>query len=331
MTFTHRKFHTLSRLLVLGLLLCVFGSSCTLTSGALLSSSRAPLLKSAFSVPEENILLPMPSEANIFRDQTLLINLSQYLETMAQEGTERAEIFYELGIIYDRLGLEATARSMFMNALLEKADFAAPYNFVGIYFAEDGRFQDSYDAFHASLELDPRDVYVNFNRAIVLYYAGRAKTALPDLERFYEADRSDPYRQLWFYILEEQVLGEDEALTRLRQRYDAASRDEQENKWGFYLVELYTGKLSEDTLFEKLRGYAADSELYADYLCETYFYLAKLKQQHGDDKLAYDYYRLSAATRRYGFLEYRYALREIAMLEKKYGLRKSIYNHEPEL
>ena len=172
-------------------------------------------LTGPFSVPPSEILLPLASERLIEQDQAIIVKLSMMLDTQAKTKGDRAEIFYELGIVYDRLGLEATARTMFMNALVESPTFAAPYNFVGIYFAKDGRFQDALDAFDSALELNPKESYIYFNRAIVLHYAHRDVLALDDLLTFYKSDPNDPYRLLWMYIVERGALGADKALSNL--------------------------------------------------------------------------------------------------------------------
>lgn len=286
-------------------------------------------LTGPFSVPPSEILLPLASERLIEQDQAIIVKLSMMLDTQAKTKGDRAEIFYELGIVYDRLGLEATARTMFMNALVESPTFAAPYNFVGIYFAKDGRFQDALDAFDSALELNPKESYIYFNRAIVLHYAHRDVLTLDDLLTFYKSDPNDPYRLLWMYIVERGALGADKALSNLEERYDKVRELDKKDNWGFNLVRLYLGTLDKSTFWKQIKAYRQDSETYVDHLCEAYFYLGKLHLLNGEDKAAYDNFYLSAATRRYGFLEYRYALEEIDTLEKRYKLRATSSMIEP--
>ncbi len=300
-----------------GLVLALSLASCAGGQKEAAASSRPG---GAFRVPGEYVMFPQPFYGSSERDQALLFNVSQLLDTKARTHRERAEVFYELGIIYDRLGLEATARTMFMNALVENRKYAAPYNFIGIYFAEDGRYQEALDAFDSSLELDGTDRYVNFSRGIVLYYAGRPQVALPDFEAFYKADRSDPYRQLWLYLCEELAIGRDKALSNLKKRYAATPGEAAGSNWGFDVVRLYAGELSLKEFFKRIRDSQDHPDDYADHLCEGYFYVGKLAQMDGDDALACDYFSLAAATHRYGFLEYRYALHEIRAIKQKYGL-----------
>lgn len=274
----------------------------------------------SFLVPAEYVMFPQPFYGSSERDQALLFNVSQLLDTKARSHRERAEVFYELGIIYDRLGLEATARTMFMNALVENRKYAAPYNFIGIYFAEDGRYQEALDAFDSSLELDSSDRYVNFSRGIVLYYAGRPQVALSDFLAFYKADLSDPYRQLWLFLCEVKTQGREKAVENLKERFAATPKKAVESNWGFDVVRLYIGEISLKEFFSRIKSSQDHADEYADHLCEGYFYVGKLSEIDGNDALACDYFSLAAATHRYGFLEYRYALREIRTIKKRYGL-----------
>ena len=282
-----------------------------------------------FSVPPDEILLSLPSERLIEQDQAIIVKLSMMLDTQAKTKGDKAEIFYELGIVYDRLGLEATARTMFMNALVENPAFASPYNFVGIYFAKDGRFQDACDAFDSALELNPNESYIYFNRAIVLHYAHRDVLALEDLNKFYKADKNDPYRLLWMYIVERNVYGKSTALSKLQDRFDNVKLKDKKDNWGFNLVRLYLGDLDESKFWEQIKLFKKDPKTFADHLCEAYFYLGKLRLLDGKDKQAYDMFYLSQATRRFGFLEYRYSLHEISNLEKKYKLSPRVSMSTP--
>ena len=303
---------------VWGLVLSLSLSSCSLTNEKV--ALKKTESTAAFCVPPRFVMFAYPDYASTERDQMLLVNVSRLLDTKAVTKRERAEVFYELGIIYDRLGMEATARSMFMNALAENRRYAAPYNFVGIYFAEDGRFQEALDAFDSGLELDPSDAYVNFNRGIVLYLAGRAATALPDFRRFYRADPSDPYRLLWLYLCERSLGDDEQALKNLSLRRDHASDKEKTENWGFRIVSLYLKEKRLDDFFEELKKSEKNPDEFADRLCEGYFYVGMQSLLNGNEKEAYDYMSLSVATRRYAFLEYRYALRLMKNLGQKRGL-----------
>ncbi len=309
-----------ARLPVLGLGLILSLSLCSCTS---LDGSSEPL-GAELSVPGSQILLCEPLRESVQREQAMLMQLSQILDTQAHTAEEKAQVFYELGLVYDRLGLESSARSMFSNALMSNPKLAAAYNFVGIYLASDGYFQDACQAFDAALELRPNDLYACFNRGITLYYAGRSALALEDYQRFYEKYPNNPYILLWMYLAEADTVGVEQAGRKLSERYLKADASEKAKDWGFNLVRLYLGTLSEKAFFEGTKTYRKDNEIYAEHLCEGYFYLGKLKLLKGQDKPAYDYFRLSQATHRYGFLEQRYSEREMRILERAHGMRRTV-------
>ena len=99
--------------LVLAFFLCASLSSCSLLSSSEKEITE-PSFLGVFSVPKEDIVIVEPSKENRERDQLIVIQLSQMLElSQVKTPSARAEVFYDLGIIYDRLGLEASARSMF--------------------------------------------------------------------------------------------------------------------------------------------------------------------------------------------------------------------------
>lgn len=317
----------LSRIKALGALqavgLALSLASCSSNSVDSVKNTQ-PSFDAPFSIEPQKIMFAPAEYESVQRDQLLLVNVSGLLETKAVTHKDRAEVFYELGIIYDRLGLEATARSMFMNSLAEDRRYAAPYNFVGIYFAKDGRFQEALDAFDSALELDPHDAYVNFNRGIVLFLAGRAATAMPDFRQFYRADPDDPYRMLWLYLCEQNLSGNDQAIKSLQQRRDRVDPKKIASNWGFNIVSYYLGERNEDEFFKELASHSNEKEVFADHLCEGYFYAAMLALLQENEKKCYDYMTLSVATRRYAFLEYRNAVVIMKDLNAKHGKNTQI-------
>lgn len=304
--------------LVLAFFLCASLSSCSLLSSSEKEITE-PSFLGVFSVPKEDIVIVEPSKENRERDQLIVIQLSQMLESsQVKTPSARAEVFYDLGIIYDRLGLEASARSMFLNSLSERADFAPSYNIIGVYLAQNENFQDAYDAFDSALELDPDNLYPLMNRAIALYYAGRYSLAVPDMERFCADDVNDPYRMLWLYLIESKTISHGEALSHLKDRYQKASSEAKNDNWAFNIVDYYLGKKSKKDLIEEMSSNEVPLAEKQSRLCEGYFYIGKEFERLGQDKLAYDYFKLSLATQMYGYLEYRYAFSEIKNLRKKY-------------
>ena len=304
---------------VLAFLLCAGLSSCAAVKSDRSAIDKTVDLNGPFSVPKEDICLVEQPKENRERDQLIVIQLSQMLESrQAKTPSERAGIFYDLGLIYDRLGLEASARSMFLNSLSERPDFAAAYNIIGVYLAQNENYQDAFEAFDSALELDPDNLYPLMNRAIALYYTNRANIAVNDMKNFLKADINDPYRMLWLYIIENEALSHDVALSHLKENYEKASSDAKNDNWAFNIVDFYIGKKSKQDLIEDMTANEVPLAEKQSRLCEGYFYIGKEFMRQGEDKLAYDYFKLSMATQMYGYLEYRYAFTEIKNLRKKY-------------
>ncbi|MCR5084951.1 MAG: lipoprotein NlpI [Succinivibrionaceae bacterium] len=317
-TSTYRPVGSKSGLwcLALALVALLLGGCAHLPGG----DPAANPLSGPFSVPREDILIPEPAVDSSDRDQALIMQLSQMLDKSSHNASDRAELFYELGIVYDRLGMDASARTMFMNALVERPDFGPVYNFVGIYLTLADRFQEANEAFQSALELNPKDTYANLNRGISLYYAHRPQVAIADFEAFFDAAPHEPYRMLWLYFAERETMDPGAAQGRLRERFLKVPEAERGKEWGFNLVRMLLGDLSPHGLIASINAPSISQRLLAEHLCEAYFYLGKRSLILGDDKLAYDYFHLALATRKHDFLEYRYAFKEVEQLRRSYGL-----------
>lgn len=293
-------------------------SACSLNSDTI-EPFDAPL-NSEFSVNSSDVILTVPDIEEREQYQLVIARLTQILAAEQITAEQRAQVLYQLGILYDRLGLSVTARNMFMNALIEVPDYASVYNFLGSYLAASERFSEAYDAFDAVLEIDPEESYAYFNRGIALYYGNRAKLGVADLLKFYSFDKDDPFRVAWLYILEREVYGKDYALSQLTKRRADMS---DEVAWGLEILDFIKGDISSTQLINTIR-YADISKVeQSRRLCEAYFYMAKMAEFDGELKLAYDLLHLCVATEVTGYLEYRYALMEINRYERQEIIAKA--------
>ncbi len=292
----------------------------SLLATSLISCTSKTELLSDFSIPSNKIILQDPKK-DTASDEHLIVKLNYYIENIAKTNKEKAEGFYELGIVYDRLGLLTSARNMFLNSLSLLPNFAPSYNFLGIYLTLEGRFIEANEALDAAIELNPKGSYAYLNRGISLYYAKRYGISILDLEKFYSFNKNDPYRMIWLYIVEREFKGEEYAFSKLQARY--ANADKNSKEWGFDIVLHYLNLESEDEIFKKLYDKELSLSVRQERLCETYYYLAKLNELNGKDKIAYDYYNLVFSTNKTDFLEYRYASLDLNNLKKKHNILKS--------
>ena len=308
---TRRLHQLLSQGLKLSVLaMAVYGlSGCTVNNGG----PFTPALDAPFSIDKDETILVLPDAAEREQYQMLLTQFTAALANPGITREQKAQLLYQLGIIYDRLGLDVTARNMFLNALVEVPDFPQAYNFLGIYLASAERFAEAYDAYDSVLELDPKEKFAWFNRGIALYYGGRSELGITDLLKFYEFDKNDPFRIAWLYILERDVYGEEYATEKIIERRNAIDK---KVPWGLEVLDFLSGKLSSKKMIADLRKAAIDNVERGRRLCEAYFYMAKLAQFEGQYKRAYDLFHLSMATSVTGYLEYRYAMMEIMRLKR---------------
>ncbi|MGY3925783.1 lipoprotein NlpI [Aeromonas simiae] len=271
--------------------------------------------------PPKQSLPPKPEPASLilatplqvsYQSELALARLGQMLSEMELTKEQRAELFYERAVVFDRVGLRSLARLDFTRALREKPDFAEAYNFIGVYLVQQQNYDEAYEAFDSALELAPDYDYAYLNRGIALYYGNRPDLAASDIKRFFEAEPEDPYRVLWLFLAEAK-LDADRAKRNMRERYEKYH----DSSWNWDLVRLYLGDLTPTQLMGNvIKGVKENRDL-AERLCETYFYLGKLELAKGNRKEAISYFKLALANNVYDFIEHRYALLELDLMSRK--------------
>lgn len=258
-----------------------------------------------------SLVLATPLQVS-YQSELALARLGQMLGEMELTPEQRAELFYERAVVFDRVGLRSLARLDFNRALREKPDFAEAYNFIGVYLVQQQNYDEAYEAFDSALELAPDYDYAYLNRGIALYYGNRPALSVSDMKRFYDAQPEDPYRALWFYLAERK-LDESTAMSHLRDHLNKQGDD----AWNWDLVRLYTGQINATQLMGSVVKGVKDNRELAERLCETYFYLGKFELFKGNRKEAISYFKLALANNVYDFIEHRYALLELELMARK--------------
>lgn len=261
-------------------------------------------------VSADKLALPELNPQLRFEQEVMVVRLGQVLDEAKLLPSDKAELFFERGVIYDSLGLWSLARYDFTRAVEISPKMASAYNYLGLYLLLEDNYDSAIDAFNAVLELDPNYDYTRLNRGLAFYYSGRYNEAQRDLQRFYDADKSDPYRALWLYF-NELELKPLEAKANLQARAQHLS----DEFWGRNIVRYFLGDLSMKDLRAKMDAQAApNTAQYAELLTETYFYLAKQKLKMNQTGEAVSLFRLAIANQVYNFVEYRFALFELSQL-----------------
>ncbi|XQW83744.1 lipoprotein NlpI [Thalassotalea piscium] len=280
--------------------------------GLILSSQACSSLSHQNSVAGQ-LIIAEPVEVN-YKSEIALARMTEVIQRADLTDSQRAQLFYDRGVIYDSVGLRSLARLDFNRALRLKPDLVDAYNFLGIHFTQLQEYTQAYDSLDSAIELDANHEFAYLNRGIALYYGGRPSLAIEDLKAFYQQRSDDPYRILWLYLAERE-LSSEEALINLAKRADNIP----DQVWAKKIVNLYLGKITQDRFLTMLtQGVETNKEL-SDRLCEAYFYLGKINQIAGNNQDAADFYKLALSTNVFEFVEHRYAKLELDLLRQASG------------
>ena len=286
----------LSKSLVIAAVLIVQG--CTLTGQ-----------KSQSMINQLVIAEPLPIN---YKSEVALARLTEVIQRAEVTDEQRAQLFYDRGVIYDSVGLRSLARLDFNRALHLKPDMVDAYNFLGIHYTQLQEFDEAYEAFDSALDLAPEHEYAHLNRGIALYYGERSLLAVDDLALFYQQKISDPYRLLWLYLIEQDV-DSINALKNLQQRANNISDD----IWAKSIVKLYSGEIDQSKFLRDITVNIRSNKEFSERLCEAYFYLGKLSLINGDRRAAANFYKLALSTNVYEFVEHRYAKLELDLMRQE--------------
>lgn len=299
-------YSTVGKIVIACLLITLAGCKTT-------SDSATPITASAPSFG--HLVISEPLAPN-FKKEVALARISEFLNSSEANEEQKAKAFYDRGLLYDSFGLPSLARLDFTRALRIDSSMASAYNFLGIHYTLLGQFEQAYESFDATIELEPSHQYVYLNRGISLYYGAKSKLALEDLEKFQQLDVTDPYRAIWRYLAAMKV-DKLEAVKQLTKHRESIAKD----AWALQVIDLYLMNISERQFIEGLtKGIKSQTGL-AERLCEAYFYLGIFVRNYEQPERALNYFKLALATNVFEFVEHRYARRELLetrlMLHKK--------------
>ena len=193
-----------------------------------------------------NLLLAEPAPMSQ-RSQLAIARYSHILSNTDLEDEQRAQLLHQRGTLYDSVGLTGLAQYDFNQAIRLKPDLAEAYNSLGVHYTLQMNFIQAYEAFDATLDINPDMEFAFLNRGIALYYGGRPDLAVRDFVEFYDKNASDPYRALWNYLASSEI-DKLQALIELAQQ----RKNLDETNWATQLVDLYLEKTTENELLSSL-------------------------------------------------------------------------------
>ncbi|WP_083494263.1 lipoprotein NlpI [Colwellia sp. MT41] len=296
--------HSLVKTTLLILLL----SSTLLTQGC--ASSQGADNNGPFSIMN-NLVIAEPLAIN-FKSEIAIARLSEVINRAKIPDEQRAQLFYDRGVLYDSVGLRSLARFDFSHALQLKPDLIDAYNFLGIHYTQLQEFAQAYEKFDSALELAPGHEYAYLNRGIALYYGARPELASLDFKAFHQKQQDDPYRLLWLYLTEYE-LDPIAAKQSLKQRAELVA----DSTWAKQVIFLYLGEISQGDFVKGLTKNVRSNKELTERLCEAYFYLGKYNQALGFRGSAANFFKLALSTNVYEFVEHRYAKLELDLMRTK--------------
>jgi lipoprotein NlpI len=260
------------------------------------------------SVTMNQLIIAEPLAIN-YKSEIAIARLTDVIQRAEITDVQRAELYYDRGVIYDSVGLRSLARLDFNRALRLKPNFVDAYNFLGIHYTQLQEFNQAYEAFDSAIDLDSKHEYAYLNRGIALYYGGRPELSIDDFSTFHQRKESDPYRILWLYLAE---YATDSVNAKTILQRSSALVDE--SIWAKSIIKMYLGDITDQQFVSQLSTGVNSNKALSERLCEAYFYLGKYYQIKGDNKSAANFFKLALSTNVYEFVEHRYAKLELDLM-----------------
>jgi lipoprotein NlpI len=296
------------KLLYKPLMLAILFSITLLTQGCV-SPNKSNFGDNSVSLSQLVIAEPLPIN---FKSEIAIARLSEVINHVKITDEQKAQLYYDRGVLYDSVGLRSLARLDFSHALQLQPKLTDAYNFLGIHLTQLKEFSQAYEKFDSVLELSPEHEYAQLNRGIALYYGDRPELAAQDFNNFHYKQSDDPYRLLWLYLAEYEV---DPLLAKTNLKQRATFVDEQ--TWAKQVIYLFLGDISQKEFVSELTVNINSNKALTDRLCEAYFYLGKYSQHKRNFGAAANFFKLSLSTNVYEFVEHRYARLELDLMRTK--------------
>jgi lipoprotein NlpI len=257
------------------------------------------------------LVLPVATAVQIdYKDEVTLLRINQLIAEHKGDKKEKALLLYERGLIYDRMGLNAHSRYDFTQSINTYPALPGPYNSLGIYQLLSQSYDEAFDSFDSALELSEEMHFSYLHRAVGLYQVKRYSLASSDINTFYDLDRSDPFRVLWRYVIDSKIDAES-ALKNLQK-----AQSNGDNHYAWDIIDVIAGRTPESVFFADVAKGVASNKQMAERLCEAYFYLAHWHQLNGELDKAIYYFKMATTTNIHEFIEYKYALMELASIQQ---------------
>lgn len=251
-----------------------------------------------------------------YQDEVKLLRINQMIADKEKvDDEQRAVLYYQRGLIYDRMGLTAHSRYDFSQSINLSPSYPDPYNSLGVYLLMGEAYDEAFDAFDSAIELDANMQFSYLHRAIGLSLVERYQGAHEDIEQFYQLDKTDPYRVLWRYLINFKF-DQQLAITQLKQA-KATGEIKAQHQFAWKIIDVINEQTSEIEFFANIAEGVESNEQLAQRLCEAYYYIGHWHINNGDMNKGIYFLKLSVASNVKEFIEYKYALVDLSMIQRK--------------
>lgn len=276
--------------------------------------SACSFLKNSAPSNEEFKIFPMATAVQVDQqDENKLLLITQLILLHKKlTPRQKARLFYERGLIYDKIGLNEYSHFNILQSLKLDPSYAPSYNMLGLYLLQNHSYEGAFEAFDSAIELDKHMTLSYLYSAVGLLAIGRNDLAKSAIEKFYQADEQEPYDILWRFIINSNV-DPKSALKNLK-----SEKNEKDNPLFIWkIIDYFAGRISQKDLINLSSKGIITNKHYAERLCELYFYLATWEREHGNRDKAIYYYKLSIATNVRDFIEFKYSYFALASIQQE--------------
>lgn len=221
--------------------------------------------------------------------------------------------YYARAIAERMLGQDHAAATDLDTVIHLNPRFSGAYNARGGVKERTGDFDGAIADFTAAINLYPRSFKEYCNRGLMKYAKGDFSGAIDDFRRANELEPTDPYPEIFLWLVharQGQVVEADRQLLAFADKHIERSADH----WGSKVCTFLTGKLSETEFLGGTGSYFAYRE--NGHQCEAWYYVGLKHLLSGDKAGAGNAFEKSIATNSRNFQEYFLATLELKQIQK---------------
>jgi lipoprotein NlpI len=240
---------------------------------------------------------------------TTIASFDKSINSGRLHGTALAQLYWERGIQYARLGHYANAIDDYSSAINLNPQLISAYIDRAVGYARLEKYQEAYVDLDTVLQLQPKNLRAYVTRGTLSFLVGKYEYAAADFKRYLQLNPNDIYRMLWLFLSEK--YHNREAATDVSQFSANANLVE----WPGAILKLYLGEVEAEAVIDALSKGVPNMQ--TGHACEAYYYLGQYYLLQNDRRSALELFDKAVATRAKTFVEYEFALAYSLKLRSK--------------